>query len=108
MVGVGKRTLDDGHDGALLDSRGALETVGVDSTEELSLEVHVVERVGDLIVVGLDLACARVSLGSQKCLQVRLSSPPPSHCGARSFEEQRDSTRGTTHPRARPQDLCQP
>lgn len=55
---MGKRTLDDGHDGALLDSRGALETVGVDSTEELSLEVHVVERVGDLIVVGLDLACA--------------------------------------------------
>ena len=30
-------TLDDGHDGALLDGRRALETVGVDSTEELSL-----------------------------------------------------------------------
>lgn len=36
-------TLDDGHDGALLDSRGALETVGVDTTEELGLEVHGVE-----------------------------------------------------------------
>jgi len=50
-------TLDDGHDGALLDSRRALETVGVDTTEELSLQVHVVEGVGGLIVVGLDLAC---------------------------------------------------
>lgn len=105
---MGKRTLNDGHDGTLLDSRGALETVGVDSTEELSLQVHVVERVGDLIVVGLDLTCAWVSLGSQNCLQVRLSSPPPSHCGVRNFEERGDSTRRRTHPRARPQDLCQP
>ena len=36
-------TLDDGHDGALLDGRRALETVGVDTTEELSLQVHGVE-----------------------------------------------------------------
>lgn len=49
-------TLDNGHDGALLDSRRALETVGVDTTEELSLQVHVVEGVGGLIVVGLNLA----------------------------------------------------
>ena len=48
-------TLDDWHDSALLDSRWALETVGVDSTEELALEVHRVERVGGLIIVGLDL-----------------------------------------------------
>jgi hypothetical protein len=54
---AGKLTLDDGHDGALLDSRRALETVGVDSTEELSLQLHSVEGVGGLIVVGLDLAC---------------------------------------------------
>jgi len=53
----GTLTLDNGHDGALLDSRRALETVGVDTAEELSLEVHVVEGVGGLIVVGLDLAC---------------------------------------------------
>lgn len=53
-----KLTLDDGHDGALLDSRGALETVGVDTTEELSLEVHGIEGVGGLIVVGLDLSCS--------------------------------------------------
>lgn len=52
-------TLDDGHDGALLDGRRTLETVGVDSTEELSLEVHRIEGVGGLIVVGLDLTCAR-------------------------------------------------
>jgi hypothetical protein len=56
---AGKLTLDDGHDGALLDSRGALETVGVDTTEELSLQLHTVEGVGGLIVVGLDLACMR-------------------------------------------------
>lgn len=53
-------TLDDWHDGALLDSRWALETVGVDTTEELRLEVHRIERVDGLIVVGLDLSCCRV------------------------------------------------
>lgn len=36
-------TLNDGHDGALLNRRWALETVGVNSTEELSLEVHRIE-----------------------------------------------------------------
>ena len=107
-VCAGKLTLDDGHDGTLLDSRGALETVGVDSTEELSLQVHVVEGVGDLVVVGLDLACAWVSLGSQHYSQLRLSSPSLSHCGARIFEERRGSTWRRTHPRAHPQDLCQP
>ncbi len=74
--------LDDGHDGALLNSRGALETVGVDflghqhegiqggggarmpwekckltATEQLRLKVHVVKGVDGLIVVGLDLSC---------------------------------------------------
>jgi hypothetical protein len=34
---------DDGHDSALLDSGGALETVGVDTTEKLGLKLHVVE-----------------------------------------------------------------
>ena len=47
---------DDGHDGTLLDSGRALETVGVDTTEEFSLEVHGIEGVGGLIVVGLDLS----------------------------------------------------
>lgn len=56
FVEAGRLTLDDGHNGTLLDSRGALETVGVDTTEELRLQVHVVERIGGLIVVGLDLA----------------------------------------------------
>ena len=46
--------LDNGHNGALLDSGWALETVGVDTTEELSLEVHRIEGVNGLIVVGLD------------------------------------------------------
>lgn len=57
-MGAGLLTLDNGHDGALLDGRGALETVGVDSAKELCLEVHVIEGVRGLIVVGLDLACA--------------------------------------------------
>jgi hypothetical protein len=70
---VGKLTLDDGHDGALLDGRRALETVGVDSAEELSLQVHVVEGVGDLVVVGLDLTCTRVSLCAQKRLPVAVA-----------------------------------
>jgi hypothetical protein len=48
-------TLDDGHNGALLDGRRTLETVSVDTTEQLALEVHGIEAVGGLIVVGLDL-----------------------------------------------------
>lgn len=34
---------DDGHNGSLLDGGGSLETVGVDTSEELGLQVHVVE-----------------------------------------------------------------
>ena len=57
--------LDDWHDSALLDSRWALETVSVDSAEELWLEVHAVEGVDGLIVVRLDLSCrAEVSSNS--------------------------------------------
>lgn len=91
MCGV-KLTLDDGHDGTLLDSRRALETVGIDTwmwmldmchcrfslflsllhlhlhcrtefccqihtTKQLRLEVHSIERVGNLIVVRLNLSC---------------------------------------------------
>jgi hypothetical protein len=60
--------LDDGHDGALLDSRGALETVGVDTTEKLGLQVHRIEGVGGLIVVGLDLSLGDLfKTGSHDC-----------------------------------------
>lgn len=74
----GKPTGNDGLDGTLLDSGGALETVGVDTwmssehvgtdptrakikfvshtAKQLGLQVHGVEGVGDLIVVGLDLS----------------------------------------------------
>lgn len=53
-LGLGNNVvaLDDGDDGALLDSRGALETVGVDTAEEVGLELHVVEARGGM--VGLD------------------------------------------------------
>lgn len=81
MLNRKELTLDDGHDSALLDSRGAFETVGVDTwwavrnflhmprhgrfrvggtshtAKQLGLQVHVVEGVGDLIVVRLDLSC---------------------------------------------------
>lgn len=40
----------------LLDGGGLLETVGVDASEELFLEVHGVEGLGDLVPVGLDLS----------------------------------------------------
>lgn len=50
-------TLDDGHDGTLLDSRRALETVGIDAAKQLGLQVHLIERVDGLIVVRLDLSC---------------------------------------------------
>ena len=82
-------TLNDGHDSALLDSRGALETVGVDTwlirsvnfpqnpatggtllhdrishtAKQLRLQVHGIEGVGNLIVVGLDLTCRRRKTG---------------------------------------------
>ena len=52
-------TLDHWHNGALLDGRRALETVGIDSAKELALEVHGIETVGGFIVVGFDLACGR-------------------------------------------------
>jgi hypothetical protein len=47
--------LDDWHDSALLDSRWALETVGVDTSEKLRLQVHGIEGVDGLVIVGLDL-----------------------------------------------------
>jgi hypothetical protein len=34
---------DDGHDSSLLDSRRSLETVGVNTSEEITLQLHVVE-----------------------------------------------------------------
>jgi hypothetical protein len=106
----GRLTLDDGHDGALLDGRRALETVGVDTAEELSLQVHVVEGVGGLIVVGLDLACTVSVCARSICLAFALHS----HCVDRRIwvrtSPQRSQRKSfiCTHPQARPQDPCQP
>lgn len=36
---------NDGHDGTRLDGRGALETVGVDTAQQVALELHVVKAV---------------------------------------------------------------
>lgn len=49
-------TLNDWHDGALLDGRGSLETVGIHTTKKFGLQIHRVEGVCGFIVVGLDLA----------------------------------------------------
>lgn len=46
--------LDARQDGALLDGRGTLVTVGVDSAQQSLLQVHVVEGFGDLVPGGLD------------------------------------------------------
>ena len=46
--------LDAGHDGALLDSRGLLKTVGVDASEQLLAEFHVVEILANLVPVGVN------------------------------------------------------
>jgi hypothetical protein len=40
--------LNAGNDGALLDSRGLLETVGVDTAEEVLAQLHVVKAVDNL------------------------------------------------------------
>jgi hypothetical protein len=92
-----KLTLDDGHDGALLDSRGTLETVGVDTTEELSLQVHVVEGVGGLIVVGLDLACAGSACAQTQTRTFCMLAPASLYgCGAlRSSRKSRSNTQRT-------------
>jgi hypothetical protein len=63
-------TGDDGHDSSLLDSRRSLETVGVNTSEEITLQLHVIEAsnvssdrdkvklndllVGNFVPVGLD------------------------------------------------------
>jgi hypothetical protein len=93
-------TLDDGHDGALLDGGGALETVGVDSTEELRLEVHRVERVGGLIVVGLDLACvAHVRKAAEKKTDTNMArsvAGPHNHNHGGALAEREYSPSGTS------------
>lgn len=98
-----KLTLDDGHDGTLLDSRGALETVGIDAAKQLSLQVHVVEGVGGLIVVGLDLTCDGGA--------VRLACSPLDFQAAgdvRADGEQLSEAVENTYPRGHPQGPCQP
>lgn len=50
-------TLDDWHDSALLNSRWVLETVAIDTTEKLWLQVHGIEGVNGLVIVGLELSC---------------------------------------------------
>ena len=57
-----------GLDGPLLDSGGLLETVGVDSPEEILGEAHGVEGLNCLIPVGLDVGvrdATEASLGGR-------------------------------------------
>jgi hypothetical protein len=74
-------TLNDGHDGTLLDGARPLETVSVDTTKQLGLQVHRIEGVGGLIVVGFDLGWWRDSIVSIVCLysHVLRISPPTEH-----------------------------
>jgi hypothetical protein len=51
-----KLTLNDGHDGALLDGRWTLKTVGINAAKKFGLEVHRIEGVDSLVIIRLDLA----------------------------------------------------
>ena len=48
-------TSNAGYDGSLLDSRRLLKTVGVDTTEELFSQVHLVEVIGNLVPIALHI-----------------------------------------------------
>ena len=52
---------DGGLDGALLDGRGLLETVGVDATEELLGKLHAVEGLDGLVPVGVDVGIGQAA-----------------------------------------------
>merc|ERR1719266_883089 len=53
-LGDNIHALDTRDNGSLLDSRRLLETIGIDASEELLLQVHVIEVLTDLIPVGVD------------------------------------------------------
>lgn len=71
---------DDGHNSSLLDGRRSLETVSVDTSEEVALQLHVVKAdsldplsrlivssnslVDDLVPVGLDDISVEFEIGS--------------------------------------------
>lgn len=123
-------TLDDGHDSALLNGRGAFETVGVDTwwavrnflhiprhgplripgtshtAKQLGLEVHVVEGVGNLIVVRLDLTCnVRERCQPESYL---MPLPPKSHATRWRYSSKCCLKRvsDSTYPQGGPQDPC--
>ena len=50
---------DDGHNSSLLDSRRSLEPIGVDSSQELWLQLHVVEAENSTHQYGLILRLGR-------------------------------------------------
>mmetsp|Transcript_14782 Transcript_14782/g.25605 ORF Transcript_14782/g.25605 Transcript_14782/m.25605 type:complete len:510 (-) Transcript_14782:111-1640(-) len=47
---------DEGHDSTLLNRRRLLETVGINTTQQLLFEVHGIEGFIDLVIVGADFA----------------------------------------------------
>ena len=52
---------DGGLDGALLDGRGLLETVGIDTTEKLLGKLHAVEGLDGLVPVGVDVGIGQAA-----------------------------------------------
>lgn len=103
-------TLDNGHDGTLLDGRRALETVGVDTTQKLGLQVHGIEAVGRLIVVGLDLGCVR-NLVSRVGSVVTCAMPLSRSCNKwlkTQFRKTHNQAEESTHSPRYPQVLCPP
>ena len=109
VVVVGRElTLDDGHDGALLDSRGALETVGVDTTEKLGLQVHRIEGVGGLIVVRLDLSYSAQHGQYMYCLRISWQRPVAGPQRIACALQGRNRAADSTHPPRCPQVPCRP
>jgi len=61
--------LGEGEDGSLLDGRGLLETVGIDTSEEILTEVHAIEVVNDFIPVGLEVVDGLLCVQSFRLLR---------------------------------------
>lgn len=54
-LGDDVHALHEGHNGTLLNGRGLLETISIDTTEQVFQKVHVVEVINNFLIVTLEL-----------------------------------------------------
>ena len=79
---------DGGLDGALLDGRGLLETVGVDAAEELLGKFHAVEGLDGLVPVGVDVGIGQAAgRGIVAALGLRRRAERSLKCGTKMCRE---------------------